>query len=125
MSKNVINRLAASTYIIEAVIKELGGDAPIFETHCQNYSNLSEAIITAYQNLDFREQDMIAAKLGFDMDTFAPAPKLPYCEICVQYELCCAGSASRIVRKALRKIAMEIIAESRGEKNKCRPDFPV
>lgn len=113
MKNNAINRLIVSTQIVGAVIKELGEDAPIFETHCQNYSNLSEAIISAYQEqLDYREKDMIAAKLGFDMDTFAPAQKLPYHIICVQHELCCAGSASRIVKKALRKISKRIISES-------------
>lgn len=115
MRNDVINRLTASTYIIDAVIKELSEDTPIFESQCQNYNNLSEAIISAYQKLGFRERDMIAKKLGFAMDTFAPAQKLPYHIICVQHELCCAGSASRIVKKALRKIAMEIILENQGE----------
>ena len=115
MKGDVINRLIASTYIIEGVIKELGEDSPIFVTHCQNYENLSEAIIAAYQKLNFRERSMMAAKMGFDMNTFAPKEKLPYCTICYFHELSSAETASRTVRKALRKVSMQITSGSRGD----------
>lgn len=112
---DVINRLIASTYIIDAIIKELKDDCWIFVTHCQNYSNLSEAIIQAYNKLTYREQSMMAMKLGFDVRTFHPKRRLPYSEICYKNELFCPDSVSRIVRKAYRKISMEITAESRGD----------
>lgn len=112
---DVINRLIASTYIIDAIIKELKDDCWIFVTHCQNYSNLSAAIIQAYQKLNYRERSMMAAKLGFDKDYFYPVKKLPYIDISYNHMLSSPETSSRIVRKALRKISMEITAESRGE----------
>ena len=115
MKGDVINRMIASTYIIDGVIKELGEDSPIFVTHCQNYNNLSEAIIVAYQKLNYRERSMMAAKMGFDMNTFAPTERQPYNFICIDHELSCPSTASRIVRNALRKISMEITSGSRGD----------
>ena len=115
MKDDLINRLIASTYIIDGVIKELGEDSPIFVTHCQNYDNLSEAIIVAYQKLNFRERSMMAAKMGFDMNTFAPTERQPYCFICIDHGLSSAETASRTVRKALRKVSMEITSGSRGD----------
>lgn len=109
-----IDCLTASVLIINAVKKELVEDAPIFETHCQNYNNLSDAIIRAYSKLNFRERSVVAARLGFHMKYFSPAEKEKYADICIEHGVQPA-TASRIFKKALRKISTEIITESRGE----------
>lgn len=115
MKGDAINRLIASTNIIKGVIKELGEDSPIFVTHCQNYENLSETIIAAYQKLNYRERSMMAAKMGFNMNTFTPTEKQPYNFICYKHELSSPSTASRTVRNALRKVSMEITSGSGGD----------
>lgn len=112
---NELDRLIASTRILDAVIKELGGGGWVFMNYCQNCSNLSEAVISAYNKLTYRERSMMAMKLGFEERTFQPKKKLPYNAICYKFELFCPDSVSRVVRKAYRKIFEEMIIGSRGE----------
>lgn len=112
---NELGRLIASTYILDAVIKELGEGGWAFVYYCQNRSNLSESVISAYNKLTYRERSMMAMKLGFDERTFQPKKKLPYNAICYKFELFCPDSVSRVVRKAYKKIFEEMIMGSRGD----------
>ena len=61
-----INKVRAASRILDAICKELGDDAPIFIEHFDRHSNPVAVVISEYEKLDYRKQDIIGMRLGFD-----------------------------------------------------------
>ena len=81
----------------------------------------AKALCLAWESLDYREQEMLAAHLGFCPECFSvlerigpsekwydcvPRKKLPYDDISVSHGLSSPDSAQRICEQALRKLRM-------------------
>ena len=89
----------------------------------------AKAINFAWESLDYREQEMLAAHLGFCPDCFgtlectgdssawydcAPRKRTPYADIAVDFGLSSPESAQRICEKAFKK--MRIVFEQEYER---------
>lgn len=108
--ENSINKTRAAHLILSAVSDTLTTDASAFMECCDRHDNLTAAVIAAFADLDYREQRVISMRLGFDARAgFAPAPVCRYREISTAFELTCDATASKIFRRACRKIAASIM----------------
>jgi len=108
--ENSINKTRAAHLILSAIPKALTADVSDFVGCCDRHDNLTSAVIGAFEDLDYQEQTMIGMRLGFDAGAgFAPAPVCRYREIATAFELTCEATASKIFRRACRKIAASIM----------------
>ena len=108
--ENSINKTRAAHLILSAIPKALTADASAFVECCDRHDDLTAAVIGAFEDLDYREQTVIGMRLGFDAQAgFVPAPVCRYREISTSFELTCDATASKIFRRACRKIAASIM----------------
>ena len=108
--ENSINKIRAAHLILSAIPKALTANASTFMECCDRRDNLTAVVITAFADLDYREQRVISMRLGFDAGAdFAPAPVCRYRAIATAFELTCDATASKIFRRACRKIAASIM----------------
>lgn len=107
--RTILNRTNVSIIMINAITDALGEEAPIFLDRCNSFSKFADMIVFCFDKLDYRERAMIAAKLGFDMNSFAPKPKEYYIDIATDHELSSPQTPSRIIKRALRKIAEKMV----------------
>ena len=86
----------------------------------------AEAVMTAFENLNFRERAMISAHLGFCMECYAtcyydktdldengkpkrkPLPKEAFIDIAIDHGLSSPDTADKTYRKALNKMKAEL-----------------
>lgn len=88
-----------------------------YEALLQQYQ--TEALLAAWHSLDYREQEMLAAHLGFCPDCFStlertgessawhvctPRKRIPYADLAIDFGLSSPESAQRICEKALLKL---------------------
>jgi len=105
-----INKVRAASRILDAICKELGDDAPIFIEHFDRHSSPVAVVISEYAKLDYRQQDIIGMRLGFDFTNNYKEQKKKTFEVCATaYEMTLADSASRIYHKCLRKLASSLM----------------
>lgn len=104
--KDNINKVRAASRILDAICKELGDDSPIFREHFDQYSNPVSVVISEYEKLDYRQQDIIGMRLGFDFTkNYKEQEKKSYEMCATAYEMTLAASASKIYHKSLRELA--------------------
>ena len=108
---NSINKVRATSSILEAICKELKEDAPIFKEHFDGYNNPVSVVISVFENkLTYREKTILGMRLGFDIDNnYKECGKETFDECAITFEMSCAQSASRIYHKSLRKLATFIM----------------
>lgn len=105
-----INKVRAASRILDAICKELGDDAPIFIEHFDRHSNPVAVVISEYEKLDYRKQDIIGMRLGFDFThNYKEQQKKSYEMCATAYEMTLAASASKIYHKSLRKLATSLM----------------
>lgn len=117
---NSINKVRAASLILSAICKELGPEAPKFCESFDQCSNPVVVMIDTYENLGFRDKVILSMRLGFVYgfrctNNFAESEKKTYRDCADTFELSCDRSASRIYKKAIRKLSaalMELINES-------------
>lgn len=83
----------------------------------------AKAINFAWESLDYREQEMLAAHLGFCPECFSvlertgpsekwydcvPKKRTPYSDLAIDYGLSSPESAQRICEQALKKLQVAI-----------------
>lgn len=108
--ENSINKTRVAHLILSTIPKALTADVSAFVECCDRHDNLTAAVTAAFADLDYREQSVIGMRLGFDARAgFAPAPVCRYREISTAFELTCDATASKIFRRACRKIAVSIM----------------
>lgn len=89
----------------------------------------AEAVMTAFENLNFRERAMVSAHLGFCMECYAthyydktdldengkpkrkPLPKEAFIDIAIAHGLSSPDTADKTYRKALNKMKAELIKQ--------------
>lgn len=104
--ENSINKLRAAALIAPAVMRECIGRINQFSLSCDRYSDPTVCLITAFEALDFREKVMIGMRLGFDYENnYQPTPPHKYIDLATAFELTLPASASKICRRAYKKIA--------------------
>lgn len=108
---NSINKVRASSLILDAICKEMKDDAPIFREHFERHSNPVAVVISEFEKqLTYRERTILGMRLGFDpRNNYNEQTKKPYSECAIAFEMSCAGSASRIFRKSICKLATAIM----------------
>lgn len=104
--ENSINKLRAAALIAPAVMRECIGRINQFSLSCDRYSDPTVCLITAFESLDFREKVMIGMRLGFDYENnYHPTPPHKFVDLATAFELTLPASASKICRRAYKKIA--------------------
>ena len=88
-----------------------------YEALLQQYQ--TEALLAAWHSLDYREQEMLAAHLGFCPDCFStlertgessawhvctPRKRIPYADLAIDFGLSSAESSQRICEQAITKL---------------------
>jgi len=108
--ENNLHKLRAAALLVPVVTEELGSNADVFSICCDKYIDPAVSLITAFESLDFREKVMIGMRLGFDYENnYQPTPPHKYIDLATAFELTLPASASKICRRAYKKIARVVI----------------
>jgi len=72
----------------------------------------AEAVMEAFENLNYRERAMVSAHLGFCMECYSTQmPKQAFIDIAIDHGLASPDTADKTYRKALQKMKLEIIKQ--------------
>lgn len=72
----------------------------------------AEAVMEAFEHLNYRERAMVSAHLGFCMECYSTQmPKQAFIDIAIDHGLASPDTADKTYRKALQKIKKELIKQ--------------
>lgn len=72
----------------------------------------AEAVMEAFEHLNYRERAMVSAHLGFCMECYSTQmPKQAFIDIAIDHGLASLDTADKTYRKALQKMKLELIKQ--------------
>ena len=72
----------------------------------------AEAVMEAFEHLNYRERAMVSAHLGFCMECYSTQmPKQAFIDIAIDHGLSSPDTADKTYRRALQKMKLEIIKQ--------------
>ena len=108
--ENSICKLRAAALIASAIQRECKQETEQFSLCCDRYADPTACLIDSFETLSYREKVMIGMRLGFDCENnYQPTTPHKFVNLATAFELTLPASASKICRRAYKKIARVVM----------------